>query len=320
MKPGKKIFLALSGGIGNQLFQIAAAYAATGVEDKIYLDFQLCKTTSDEDSVFQNWILPSRFINLELPKPGSIVRKIINLHWRLVSNRTFALILICNISRPILNSLLKKRYGQYVEIVLDDKNYGRIELKHKCNFMIGYFQYIPSSCTESYLDFRSILQLKKPSNKLKEYISMLQSSPCTIVHVRLGDYINEKKFGKLSAEYFFKALENLENHSGGGKLLIFSNDIAQCKRFLTESYGGRFVEYFTTSNLTPNETLELMRHGTHYVLSNSTFGWWGAFLSYNQSPKVYVPDPWFQSIPYSPQLFPLDWNNLKNGTRNDWFF
>jgi hypothetical protein len=317
---GKKIFLALSGGIGNQLFQIAAAYALTGVEDKIYLDFQLCKTTSEEDSVYQNWILPSRFINLELPKPGWFVKKIINVHWRMISDRTFALILICTIFKPILKRLITKRSGQKVEIVLDDKRYAGLELKHKNNLMIGYFQYIPLSCTDLYSDFKSNLQLKKPSNELKEYISALQSSPHIFVHVRLGDYINEKKFGNLSLEYFIKALETLEKYSGGIKLLIFSNDIAQCKLFFTEAEQGRIVEYFATSNLTPNETLELMRYGTHYVLSNSTYGWWSAFLSHSRSPKVYVPDPWFQDIPYSAQLLPLEWNNLKNGTRNDWFF
>ena len=320
MMAGKKIFLALSGGIGNQLFQIAAAYAATGVEDQIYLDFQLCKTTRDEDSVYQNWILPSRFINLELPKPGWFVKKIINIYWRMVSDDTFALNQICTIIRPILKRLMAKRYGQKVEIVLDNKCHARLELKNKNNLMIGYFQYIPSSATDLYSDFRSILKLKSQPDNLKEYISVLQSSPHTIVHVRLGDYINEKKFGNLSIEYFIKALETLEEVSGERKLLIFSNDIEQCKIFFKGAERGRLVEYFATSNLTPNQTLELMRYGTHYVLSNSTFGWWSAFLSHNPSPKVYVPDPWFQDIPYSARLLPLEWNNLKNGTRNDWFF
>jgi hypothetical protein len=51
-----------------------------------------------------------------------------------------------------------------------------------------------------------------------------------------------------------------------------------------------------------------MRRGAGYVLSNSTFGWWGAFLSKTGNPRVVVPKPWFVTLEDPRQLNPEFWS------------
>jgi hypothetical protein len=57
-------------------------------------------------------------------------------------------------------------------------------------------------------------------------------------------------------------------------------------------------------------TLQLMRFGYGYVLSNSTFGWWGAFLSENGGESVITPNPWFRYANDPDQIIPLKWSRM----------
>ena len=37
----------------------------------------------------------------------------------------------------------------------------------------------------------------------------------------------------------------------------------------------------------------LMTFCTDYIIANSSFSWWGAWLSHNQNPTVIAPKKWF---------------------------
>jgi len=53
-----------------------------------------------------------------------------------------------------------------------------------------------------------------------------------------------------------------------------------------------------------------MRLGTGYVLSNSTFGWWAAYLARMEPKVVVVPDPWFKKIDEPLGLIPIGWTRI----------
>jgi hypothetical protein len=54
-------------------------------------------------------------------------------------------------------------------------------------------------------------------------------------------------------------------------------------------------------------TLQIMRFGKSYILSNSTFGWWSARLSHYEKSIVIVPDRWFKALPEPFELVPENW-------------
>jgi len=54
-------------------------------------------------------------------------------------------------------------------------------------------------------------------------------------------------------------------------------------------------------------TLEAMRFGRGYVIANSTFSWWGAYLSHTDHAEVIAPDPWFQGMDSPDSLIPRNW-------------
>jgi hypothetical protein len=72
----------------------------------------------------------------------------------------------------------------------------------------------------------------------------------------------------------------------GIKLLVFSDDLPWCQS-LDFLEGATFVEEPDAS-----AALHLMSQFRYYILSNSSFSWWGAWLG-EKAVYVIAPDRWF---------------------------
>ena len=141
-----------------------------------------------------------------------------------------------------------------------------------------------------------------PSSKWLE-LSLLEKP--LVVQIRLGDYLNERDFGLLGKSYFNQAIERVMNVSDVKSIWLFSNDIATARTVISEKYSDLVREI--DSNLNSAETLQIMRLGSAFVISNSTFGWWGAFLSHSDNPIVVCPYPWFAELESPSEMFPPNW-------------
>ena len=60
-------------------------------------------------------------------------------------------------------------------------------------------------------------------------------------------------------------------------------------------------------------TLQAMRLGCAYVIANSTFSWWAAYLSLNPSVEVVAPSPWFMVMEDPKELIPPNWEQIDAG-------
>jgi hypothetical protein len=110
------------------------------------------------------------------------------------------------------------------------------------------------------------------------------------VHVRLGDYVNSKTanayHGLLSEEYFLKAVEMLSCEAQN--LLI----VAESQTTLRKEYPT--LSKLATKIISSCEVCDLyaLSRSTKLILSNSSFSWWGAYLS---EAKVIAPKNWFSA-------------------------
>lgn len=121
------------------------------------------------------------------------------------------------------------------------------------------------------------------------------------IHVRRGDYLKyPKHFPIMSPRYFKGAMSNVGLEC---PILVFSDDIEWCRQ--NEKYlsiEGRDVT-FIDGVVRPVEVkdrvgepediydLVLMTKCEDHIISNSTFSWWGAWLSNNTRPMY--PSRWF---------------------------
>lgn len=127
----------------------------------------------------------------------------------------------------------------------------------------------------------------------REYIQKLFtpqevfSLDSTAIQVRRGDYYKfPDHHPLLPSEYYTKAV----NEGGFKKLAIFSDDIPWCKANLKFDIDVE-IEYITGES-DWSELIKMSRC-QNLIISNSSFGWWAAYLNTRPDKKVFVPDPWF---------------------------
>ena len=89
-------------------------------------------------------------------------------------------------------------------------------------------------------------------------------------------------------DYFKKAI----NYFGKNKTFYVStNNLAKAKNMFKPYKNIRFLEDL---NLDSVEQFFAMSHCEHNIISNSSFGWWSAYLNKNPEKMVFVPGKWFK--------------------------
>ena len=179
-------------------------------------------------------------------------------------------------------------------------------------YLDGYFQ------SETYFkNIRSqlLLELKFPeldqeNDILKNMIS--ESENAVSIHIRRGDYIRSEVIsqvhGVLPTEYYQKALDILQSTYSRLDLFLFSDEIDWVK---TNFRWNNSKIHYVESNHGPDswKDMALMIHCKHHVIANSSFSWWGAWLSERQG-EVFAPINWFNSNKVSFQIkdfIPVTW-------------
>lgn len=108
---------------------------------------------------------------------------------------------------------------------------------------------------------------------------VLNGDTCAI-HVRRGDYVTNPNHLALDYKYYAKAMSLMK----GKVFLIFSDDINYCKTVFRKN--PIFVE-----GQTDIEDFILMTLCKSHIIANSSFSWWGAWLS--GSKDIIAPYHWF---------------------------
>jgi len=147
----------------------------------------------------------------------------------------------------------------------------------------GFFQtekYFKHIRDQLLIDFQFHANILEPA---KEVISNWKKP--IALHIRRTDYVTNPNHTALSLEYYEKSLKKFDKDS---EVIIFSDDPKWCmKQKLFES--DRFMVSETNDNYLD---MCLMTLCSGHIIANSSFSWWGAWLS--NSEKVIAPSGWFK--------------------------
>lgn len=165
--------------------------------------------------------------------------------------------------------------------------------------IFGFFQ------SEKY--FKNVENLIREDFTFKDEIlipclEMMESFEEVIsLHVRRTDYLTSPNHVALEIDYYEKALSNFDSSI---PVIIFTDDINWCKSHEFFS-GDRFM--ISESN---NHYIDLclMSLCNNHIIANSTFSWWGAWLS--KSKKIIAPSKWFgpgNADKNTSDIIPPDW-------------
>ena len=277
------IIVKLQGGIGNQLFQYALGRCLSFKKNtELKLDISSFKNNPSGItprkyglSVFN--INESFATDEEIARAKRYQRQ--QGKWRFVYNR-----LVAN----------QNKYFQEQRFDFDSNVF---KVFDDCYFD-GYWQ------TEKYFKdveniIRHDLTIRTPQqSKDSEIAEKIQSVSSIALHIRRGDYVSDPAtadyFGTCCPDYYRNAVKVIAEEIQDPHLFVFSDDPEWVKKNIILPYPTTYVNHNNSEK--SFEDLRMMSQCKHFVIANSSFSWWGAWLSQNPNKIVVGPKNWFNNV------------------------
>jgi hypothetical protein len=311
------VIIPLAGGLGNQLFQFAfGLYLERVLGYKVTFDCDLGTPRKVDDSVVLSRLdIPDieKFCLKEQKLFKRILRKCYG--WNLVhalkvnSKTTVKSLTIKTLSQSFLRIFFGR--GRFIYSA-KDLGFDESLSIQKNSLYIGYFQtYIFAGNSKVY-EYLKCIKLKGTSKKYFKILNQIHKQKPFLVHIRLTDYTSEKNFGIPSLDYYNEAIRHLRQNSCSRPIWVISDDIGQARTYFSSISNEFKMKFLDQRDLSDLEVWSLMREFSGYVLSNSSFAWWAAFLRKDAASKVYAPEPWFHGMNSPNHLLPKSWVRVRS--------
>jgi hypothetical protein len=260
------ILVKLQGGLGNQMFQYAAAKGIYK-NKSIYVDLSFLKKHTQSTATF--------------------------------TRRKFELGLFPNIKLNFAG-ILKGWLFVRPTIISDDnvdEYLNKCLIAHNNIYLDGYFQnekYFSNIRGNLLRDFE-FPQLTGYALNWAQQISAVDNN--VSVHIRRGDYLKAETMafhGILPTSYYQQAVTIIDKKVLNSHYFVFSDDPEWCESNLP------FLEDRVTivkNNSNVWEDMYLMSICKHHIIANSSYSWWGAWLNKNTNKIVVAPSKWFANEP-----------------------
>lgn len=177
----------------------------------------------------------------------------------------------------------------------------------------GYFQ------TEKYFlnyadQIRADFSFPSPANeKNAQMMHEIAEAVCPVsIHIRRGDMVTLKSasehHGTMSTAYYAGAMDWVNERTSGATYFIFSDDIAWARENVRPNGIARYIDWNADNAL---EDMRLMSLCHHHIVANSSFSWWAAWLNRRIDKLVVAPRRWFNDSSLdTSDLIPTNWVRL----------
>lgn len=263
------IFIRLRGGLGNQMFQYASALRLSHEKNK--------KLIIDDFSGFLNDKEYQRSFMLDYFYVTSA---------KIFDNKIFSLIYL--IKFKLFFFLNKRLYINTFNYFDDNFSITDISFYKKKNVYLNglwqdfkYFDHLKNKISKEFT-----LKKRYRVNILNSFKNFNPNNSVA-VHIRNYDKKQKQKKNNLPELYYLRAFEYIVKKIKNPKFYVFSDDVRYVN-FLLKNFKYDFI---IVNNLSSenNEIIDfnLMSQFKNFIVANSTFSWWSAYLS-NFNNKIIV--------------------------------
>lgn len=281
----------LTGGLGNQMFQYAFGFSESKKLDTLFkIHFVYFKGDTPREFELDVFNISAKIASKNEIKKFPIQKK-----WY----------------QNLFNFGSTSRYSLVRENGL---NYQGNFLNVKDNSLLtGYWQsekYFKDFKKEIIKEFTFKHEFKEKNKSISKLITQSNS---VSVHVRRGDYIENKEtnafHGICSPEYYLRAMKTIENKIKKPIYFFFSDDPQWVKENLSSKFESHYINW--NKNKDSYIDMQLMSFCKHNIIANSSFSWWGAWLNQNSKKSVIAPKRWLNDSRYKiDDLIPSEWITL----------
>jgi len=277
----KTVTASLCGGLGNQLFQYAAARAlAAQHKANLILDLSWFEKVHYLRGVtVRSYALEPFSLPVQLKKNKPVLKWFSRLAFFLEK-------VIFSLKLPLI-------HGLYIEKSFNfDPNFYKLEAPVRLS---GYWQ--------SFKYFESIASLIRSEIGTPRHLSMasakvldkIRSTDAICIHVRRGDYISNQSasdyHGLCSMDYYQRGVELVLEGLISPQGFVFTDDPDWAKECLQLPIPFMVVD--VNGPEAAHEDLWLMSACRRFIIANSSLSWWGAWLSAATDKIVVAPQRWF---------------------------
>ena len=276
----KKVFIRIKGGLGNQLFQYAAAKAmAKRNNAELILDVYTGFYADRYSRRFElhNFLIDAKidsYISVFFFSLKRLFIKFLNSKFDIFSSTGNYYFL--EEGYPVDLRILNLTVSRFVWL----EGYFHSEL---------YFNEIRDELLNEFR-FRH-----SPSFLGQRYLAIISNCESVSVHVRNFDHSPETSTasinGLCSLDYYRRAIEYVLSVKVNPWFFIFSDDINYAKKFLNIGTSNVYFINYNNQN-SSHEDLRLMIECKNNIIANSSFSWWGAWLNGNPNKVVIAPKRW----------------------------
>lgn len=209
--------------------------------------------------------------------------------WNFISNN-YESINLNFLSKKKSQNIIKEFFGYFGFFYCTSENLllPNSLKKAKKIYLVNYFQ-------NKMYNYKVLNELKnqfKPINfdqsKYEEFLCKVSDKSSVCVHIRQGDYINNKRHEVCNKTYYLEGIKEIKSRIQNPVFIIFSDDKSRVKEYFKHVPDV----VFEPENITDTDCLYLMSLCKNFIISNSSFSWWAQALSDNISKVVIAPDRW----------------------------
>lgn len=271
------IIVRLLGGLGNQMFQYATALnLAISNKTILKIDVSYLENLNTKKYTYRPFELSLFDIDSNAATKNEILKFTVPcFKWRKLSH---------------LGNKIYRR-----NVFCENEMNSVACLPRNC-YLIGNWQ------NESYfLSIKTLLKHKvfsfpaKYTQNYKDLINLMKNNNSVSVHFRRGDYITNNLYknhhNTLSLEYYQKAFELIKRKVKDPVFFLFSDD----KEWLEKKFKNKANIFIVKNayNDLKHKDFFLMTQCKHSIIANSSYSWWGAWLSEETDSVSIAPQKWF---------------------------
>jgi len=290
--------VAIYGGLGNQMFQYALCIALNqkGVKSRILFSHYLYSFHHDGFSL-------GNAFRIKLDLSSKILNAILTFGELFYKNRMAGFFL----KRMLVNYQQKK--NKYVEI--EEFKFDPEVFNQKGKTLVGIWQAEPY-----FKDIQEVIvrefEFRPPADeKNNKLIEKIVNSNSVSIHVRRGDYLNDRWKNILgviqNSVYYNNAVSYIIGEVTNPSYFVFSDDIKWAKVNL-KLENCIFVDHNKGRNSYVD--MYLMSICKHNIIANSTFSWWAAWLNRNKNKIILIPEHWILDKECE-GMYPQGWIRIK---------
>lgn len=173
-------------------------------------------------------------------------------------------------------------------------------------YMKGYFQ------SEHYFNeisstIRGVVTSASSNLIQKEYVKEICNRNAVCISVKVEHNAGDPQYDVCGHDYYKKAIEKICNKVKDPLFFICSDNVQYVLDNLIDS--DKFEYVCQEKGLSVIDSLNIMGMCKHFIIGNTTFGWWAQYLSDNSNKIVIAPKPWTR-IDDSEYIYCKGWETI----------